>query len=142
MNEMKIKQCPMCGRDYAEYPTISRTLDKEEICPDCGTKQALTAFSISTGPLYQTRAVAEWAKTSVKRIQFLQKCCLRHMHFDWGEMDKEDMHTNDIATISDDRIFSSYNIPAEIIGDIFDTKIWIITESDRSVTTILFPDDY
>lgn len=36
--------CPVCGRTYTEAPAISREDNATEICPDCGTKQALEAF--------------------------------------------------------------------------------------------------
>jgi hypothetical protein len=60
----------------------------------------------------------------------------RHLSGDWGDMDAEDKATNNAALASgEDRIFSSYNV-----GD--HDKVWIITEWDRSVTTILLPEDY
>ena len=73
---------------------------------------------------------------------FLRDCCLRHIHFDWGEMDSEDIITNDRATVGGDRLFSSYNIPGHIRGNACESRLWIITEWDRSSTTILFPEDY
>ena len=33
--------CPVCGREYTEYPAISRKDNKTEICPDCGQDEAL-----------------------------------------------------------------------------------------------------
>ena len=36
--------CPLCGREYEEYPAISRKDNKTEICPECGTQEALEAF--------------------------------------------------------------------------------------------------
>jgi len=66
----------------------------------------------------------------------------RHARGDWGEMSALDRQSNDDA-ISDeandcgDRIFSSYHVPGSPEG-----KIWIITERDRSVTTVLLPSDY
>ena len=44
-NEPKV--CPVCGKTYTEVPALSRTDDKTEICPDCGTRQALEAVGIS-----------------------------------------------------------------------------------------------
>jgi hypothetical protein len=59
----------------------------------------------------------------------------RHASGDWGTVDYEDATANDAAVKNGNRILSSYVMPN---GD----KIWVITESDRSVTTILLPDDY
>ncbi len=58
----------------------------------------------------------------------------RHHCGDWGEMDNEDKQANDDALTYGDRIFSAYR---------FDTvKFWVITEADRSATTILLPEEY
>lgn len=57
-----------------------------------------------------------------------------HLQGDWGDMCKEDKDSNNAALKDGDRIFSSY----EING----FKFWIITESDRSATTVLLPSDY
>lgn len=58
----------------------------------------------------------------------------RHVHGDWGNLDHEDRQLNLDAIERGGRIFSAYDFP---VG-----KIWIITESDRSVTTILLPSEY
>lgn len=60
----------------------------------------------------------------------------RHMNGDWGELDVEDKRANHAALIYGNRIFSSYALP--------DGKntLWIITEADRSSTTLLLPDEY
>ncbi len=61
----------------------------------------------------------------------------RHLSNDWGELDAHDSSLNDAAVRSgEDRIFSAY-----LLGDGV-TNIWIITERDRSSTTILRPDEY
>ena len=44
MEELGIKICPICGNEYAEHPAISRKDNITEICPTCGTKEALGAF--------------------------------------------------------------------------------------------------
>ena len=58
----------------------------------------------------------------------------RHATGDWGELCAFDRRQNEIALRDGYRIFSSYDVPAG--------RIWIITEADRSVTTILLPEDY
>ena len=58
----------------------------------------------------------------------------RHATGDWGELCGFDRRQNEIALREGLRIFSSYDIPAG--------RLWIITESDRSVTTILLPEEY
>jgi hypothetical protein len=62
----------------------------------------------------------------------------RHLRGDWGDLSDDDKRANDEAVKDGDlRIFSSYNHP-----DSSDGKIWIITEADRSSTTLLFPSEY
>jgi hypothetical protein len=61
----------------------------------------------------------------------------RHFSGDWGELPDEDRNSNQRALTTRERLFSSYNINA---GD--ETRLWIITEADRSATTVLLPSDY
>lgn len=41
---MKKRVCPICKQTYEGYPALSRTDNKTEICPDCGTLEALAQF--------------------------------------------------------------------------------------------------
>lgn len=59
----------------------------------------------------------------------------RHVSGDWGELDEHDGGANAQALHSGARIFSAY---FTVLGE----RLWIITEADRSVTTILRPDEY
>jgi hypothetical protein len=59
----------------------------------------------------------------------------RHASGDWGEVGKEDRKANDAALRNGERILSSYRTAAG-------TRFWIITEADRSATTVLPPDEY
>jgi hypothetical protein len=58
----------------------------------------------------------------------------RHATGDWGELCAFDRRQNEIALRDGYRILSSYEISAG--------RVWIITEADRSVTTILLPEEY
>lgn len=60
----------------------------------------------------------------------------RHIHGDWGDLSVEDATANELALLIGKRLLSSYNLPDG------KSKVWIITEADRSVTTILLPEDY
>ncbi len=42
-----IRVCPLCGKSYGEPPAISRTDNETPICPDCGTRQALSSIGVS-----------------------------------------------------------------------------------------------
>lgn len=59
----------------------------------------------------------------------------RHVVGDWGELDEEDRRENELSVKEGLRILSAYRLRDG-------TKIWIITEADRSATTILLPDEY
>ena len=58
----------------------------------------------------------------------------RHATGDWGELCAFDRRQNEIALRDGLRVLSSYPVRGECI--------WIITEADRSVTTILLPEEY
>ena len=62
-------------------------------------------------------------------------CLCRHQSGDWGDVCKEDNQANEGALKHGGRLLSVYH-------DRQGTKFWIITEADRSVTTILLPEDY
>ena len=58
----------------------------------------------------------------------------RHASGDWGDLYPEDMLANYTALAQGGRLFSAYGEG--------ETRFWIITEADRSVTTVLLPEDY
>ncbi|UQI28524.1 hypothetical protein M3M50_16230 [Pseudomonas bijieensis] len=62
----------------------------------------------------------------------------RHILGDWGDICDEDRQLNEDALMCDYRLMSVYNINEIEPG----FKLWIITEADRSVTTILLPEEY
>ena len=59
----------------------------------------------------------------------------RHARGDWGDLDPEDVQANRDALREGLRLLSSYRLADGV-------KVWIITEADRSATTLLLPDDY
>ena len=59
----------------------------------------------------------------------------RHASGDWGDLDEDDKRQNDLDLNRGLRLFSAYTTSHEV-------KIWIISEADRSVTTVLLPEDY
>lgn len=65
----------------------------------------------------------------------IQQALYRHNIGDWGKLDPHDMKQNERALQSGGRLFSEYFSARNV-------KFWIITEADRSVTTILLPEDY
>lgn len=59
----------------------------------------------------------------------------RHVSGDWGELDEHDRQENEFSLTRHLRLFSVYRSTLGV-------KFWIITEADRSVTTVLLPEDY
>ena len=59
----------------------------------------------------------------------------RHVSGDWGDVDAHDHQANDAALRDGDRLLSAYTTSAGV-------RLWVITEADRSATTLLLPDEY
>jgi hypothetical protein len=84
------------------------------------------------------------ARNLVENTARLMPYLHRHLKGDWGDLEDEDKSENDLALKAGDlRIFSSYKLSKDDV-ELLDgeKKIWIITEADRSATTILLPSDY
>ncbi len=87
------------------------------------------------GRLVVTAGVNDKMAESTDFCKFIIASMQKYAGADWGQLDVEDRKTNDRALKDGDRILAAYESPNL-------PKIWIITEWDRSVTTILFPDEY
>ncbi len=86
------------------------------------------------GELYLTAGVNNRISEEVRFKIFVKDCIEKHLSGEWGELGKEDKKENELSLKKGFRLLSSYKCNAE--------KIWIITEADRSSTTVLFPDEY
>ncbi len=92
-----------------------------------------TATKMVCVPLGRTLAtpgVLEMTTQTERNIAFT-----RHAHGDWGDVAGEDWRSNDRALQTGERLLSVYHTLDGI-------KFWIITEADRSATTILLPEEY
>ena len=89
------------------------------------------SMAFETGAFYITAGVDALVKDD--RAGLLQLLA-RHMNGDWGDVCDEDKQSNNEALLHDDRLLSSYQLNNE--------TVWIITEADRSSTTILLPSEY
>jgi len=76
-------------------------------------------------------ALAALEKTGQNAMEFLS----RHVRGDWGELPEEDRAENQLSMEKGFRLLSSYRTSAN-------DKIRVITEADRSVTTLLLPNEY
>jgi hypothetical protein len=85
------------------------------------------------GQVVMTRGVADLVESGV--IEVPQAYVLRHVTGDWAELDDHDRRCNKRAVLNGERIFSVFKVTATV-------KIYVITEWDRSVTTLLLPLEY
>ena len=76
-------------------------------------------------------ALALLEQVNKSPLEFLS----RHLRGDWGDLCQKDKTENELSLKYDYRLMSSYQVSdAE--------KLWVITEADRSVTTLLLPAEY
>jgi hypothetical protein len=91
-------------------------------------------MKFALGRLVWTRGVNDRVAVDTLFAKFVVDSLKRHANCDWGDLSAEDKRENDFSIDKGLRLLSSYKHD--------DWKIWIITEADRSSTTILFPEEY
>lgn len=89
------------------------------------------------GNIVFTRGICKRCEESNTFEFFVNKALQMHTSGDWGDICDEDWENNQKALANGERLFSAY-----WMDDLHTEKIWIITEADRSATTVLFPDEY
>jgi len=90
-------------------------------------------MKFETGEILFSRGVFALMETSKTFAEFVLSSLERHKKCDWGDLCLGDQKANDLALINYSRLISAY-LGAE--------KIWIITEWNRSITTIILPKEY
>lgn len=91
-----------------------------------------TAIPFEIGKIMLTSGVSHHLRNNIGAN--LDIYIHRHKNGDWGEVSLADRALNDKATRNEERIMSVYTICGE--------KVWVITEADRTLTTVLFPIEY
>jgi hypothetical protein len=100
--------------------------------PQTGATRPPTAPRFSLGRLVGTPgALAALTAAGTTPLPYLT----RHAAGDWGDVDEHDRRANDHALRYGERLFSAYTLPNR-------GRLWIITEWDRSQTTVLLPEEY
>jgi UDP-N-acetylmuramyl pentapeptide synthase len=89
----------------------------------------MAAFEL--GQIVATPAALELLERN--RLQPI-RLILRHVGGDWGELCEEDVKANEQAIAYGDRVLSAYTVAG--------TKLYVITEADRSATTLLLASEY
>ena len=87
------------------------------------------------GRTLMTQGVATLCAEEQSFQEFVASSIARHIKGDWGDMCQEDKEANDEAVTTGGRLMSAYEQSPT-------RKVWVITEWDRSATTVLFPDEY
>lgn len=87
------------------------------------------------GQTVMTRGIQEAIKFNTLTNRDIQSVLAKHHSGDWGDLEEDDKRMNDAAVENeDDRIFSMYKLRG--------LKVYVVTEEDRSITTVLFPEEY
>ena len=124
-----ITTCSKCGKCYEES-SEERANEPDRLCHECYSKEHIFFL----GTLRWTPLITQKAQDASFQ-KFLWVCLHRHERGDWGDLDEHDKEANEKALKAGTRILSEYHFDTE-------TKVWIVTEDDRTVTTILFPSEY
>lgn len=95
-------------------------------------------MELELGRLVMTSGVNDLVAEDTAFAKHVTRSLNRYRAHDWGDLGREDRATNDAALESgEDRILAAYEYPNRR-----EWRIWIISEWDRSATTILFPSEY
>jgi hypothetical protein len=133
----------------AHQETISRSLKKRHPALYCAGVERLPSLLIIKGfsmnqpatsngllfPLGDLVATPGALSALEKNGIVPMRLIARHMRGDWGDVPHEDAAANTDAVRIGARLLSSYALPDH-------ARIWIITEADRSSTTLILPDEY
>ena len=117
-------------------PPANESLDEGQ--PEDETSDATSGGQVSSqtrlqlGRIVVTRAVNELVAEGVFNPMELLR---RHVNGDWGDISEDDCALNNTALTQEERVMSAYQVNNDLV-------VWIITEADRSVTTLLLPQDH
>lgn len=104
------------------------------MCAKCaGAAKGAPLFEL--GDTVVSSGVMAWTEEDPKSKRTVDLAFRRHVTGDWSEMPREDAVSNFSAALNGGRVFSSYDLEDG-------RRLWVITEDDRSVTTVLFPEEY
>ncbi|MBP6236737.1 MAG: hypothetical protein KA536_11365 [Saprospiraceae bacterium] len=101
---------------------------------------ATLSLAFHPGQLVQTSRIFDASCEHQPFFAFIRSCIARHLRGDWGDCCPYDAALNDAALLDGSRVFSVYTIPTGLYT--LSDRIWIITESSREYTTVLFPSEY
>jgi hypothetical protein len=125
---------PMLGRILTITSSPSITANLPPAMPHEPAALPISTPRFAMGQLVSTAAVNHLVESGLLNpMAFIR----RHAMGDWGDLPDEDRQSNEQALKYGDRLFSAYETSLDD-----EPRLWIITEADRSVTTLLLPSDY
>lgn len=90
----------------------------------------MNILTLELGEIVMTHGVSELSEHGLNLLQYLR----RHAHGDWGNISESNKLKNEESVVHGGRIFSVYDI-----AGMPEPRLWVITEADRSTTTLLLP---
>ena len=116
----------------AQAPTFHPLKEKNR-CDETITQPRQTSVTrFALGQTFITPGAEEALQIAGQTaIEFLR----RHMSCDWGELSEDDVRENELSLEQGFRLLSNYQTGKG-------QQLWIITEADRSATTVLLPSEY
>jgi len=125
--------------DYRTGNPTDGTAHVLRLYTDIGT--TLTPVELRPGPLFPLGrtlttpgVIALLQDLGSESIATIAQLLWRHQHGDWGILCSEDAEENDRSIDAGFRILSAYTVNNE--------RLWVITEANRSATTVLLPREY
>lgn len=113
--------------------------DDPDDCPfepdPYGSDDIKMLFVFARFPVGQLVATPAALEALERSGEMYTKFLARHARADWGDLGDEDIESNNEALRHGGRLLSAYQLADA-------GRLWIITEADRSVTTVLLPSDY
>jgi len=149
---MEKYKCCLCKKEFEGYGNNAEPIKIGKCCDDCNIKIVLPTRLIThlvekeleditlfrnqvLTSLVHTRGINKTITSNKDFIEEVFQALKKYVSCDWGDICKEDWELNDLSfKHGEDRIVAKYKTSK---GDIF-----IITEADRGVTTILFTHEY
>ena len=93
----------------------------------------MTGKFTDLGKVVTTTQIAKDMKNNEEFKEEVNECLDKYTERNWGDLCEEDIKANNYAADNEEKIVAAYNT--------CEGKIWIITEWDRSVTTVLYPSE-
>lgn len=144
LTEADEHQSPDASKQVADLFNELKSLPRESVEPssqaehDPAGRPTPAEARFELGALVMTQGVEELMSINPR---LPMDCVIRHVRGDWGVT--SDPEVNEQALIHGNRILSAYPIdPLEPSLGYGDNTVWVITEADRSVTTVLLPHEY